>query len=112
MKDDAILKAFMEVAIDKKDPEQTLFMVHKLQELIINLFSLYLLMEAKKHEDHGENCTVLEELPTVIDMFLSDFSKELKDHVRVNLMVNGIALQKTLNEKTHEEIMQMLNQAD
>lgn len=108
---DAILDAFMEVAINQKDPEQTLFMVHKLQELLINLFSLYLLMEAKEHEGH-DNCTVLEELPTVIEMFLAEFSKDLKDHIRVNLMVNGIALQKTHNQKTFDEIMAQLNQAE
>lgn len=108
---DAMIDAFLEVALDQKDPEKTLFMVTKIQELLINMFSLYLLMEAKEHEDHTD-CTVLEELPTAIEMFIADFSKDLRDHIRVNLMVNGIALQKTHNQKTYDEIMKQLNQAE
>jgi hypothetical protein len=107
-----LVDAFLKNATEDGDPEHIVQVLEQLQRITVPLFALYVLLEAKKHEDHDTDCTVLADLPKAIELFISEFSDDVRTHVEINLLANGISLTKTQNQKTYEEIMQKLKQAE
>ena len=103
-RDADIVKAFMEVATASGDPDQIVAMISKLQTLMVSMFSLYILIQAKEHEDH-ENCDSFKEIPHAIDKFIEQLTSDIRLHTTLNLEVNGVTFEKTRNQKAFEEIM-------
>ena len=99
-----IVKAFMEVATASGDPDQIVAMISKLQTLMVSMFSLYILIQAKEHEDH-DDCETMRELPKAIDSFITQLTDDIRLHVGLNLKVNGVVFEKTANQKQYEEIL-------
>lgn len=112
MKDADILKAFLEAATASGDPEHIVQMIGKLQTLMVSMFSLYILMEAKDHEDHKEDCKIMEDIPKAIDSFIEQLTADIRMHVSMNLEVNGVTLQKSHNQIQFERIMDEIKRAE
>jgi hypothetical protein len=109
---DGITELFLKHATEDGDPDHIVAMVEKLQGLIVPMFALYILIEAKNHEDHDSDCEVVKKLPEAVEGFIKQFSDDIRLHVEINLVANGMALTKTHNQKTYDEIMATLNQAE
>ena len=100
-----IVQAFMEAATANGDPEQIVGMIGKLQTIMVSMFSLYILIQAKEHEDHATDGSISEDLPKAVDAFIDQLTSDIRLHVELNLKVNGVVLEKTANQKQYEEIM-------
>lgn len=109
---DHITELFLKHATEDGEPEHVIAMVEKLQSLIVPMFALYILMEAKNHEGHDTDCEVIKKLPEAMEGFIKQFGDDVRMHVEINLLANGLALTKTHNQKTYEEILAKLNQAE
>ncbi len=106
--DEEIIRAFMQAATESGDPDQIVAMISKLQMLMVSMFSMYILIQAKEHEDHTEcthECNVIGELPNAIDSFVEQLTRDIRLHVQMNLEVNDVVIKKTANQKAFEEIM-------
>jgi len=107
---DGITEMFMRQAVDDGDPEHLVHVIGKIQEVLVAMFSLYIIMQGKEHEDH--DCELFKALPEAIEDFKRQLIRDIDLHVFSNMKVNNITLVKTKNQKTYDEIMQMLNQAE
>lgn len=108
LSDVRIIQAFMEAATETGDPDHIVAMISKLQTLMVSMFSLYVLIQAKEHEDHTDcthECDVMDKLPAAVDSFIDQLTADIRIHVSMNLAANGIELEKTANQKVFEEIM-------
>ena len=107
MNNQDIIKLLGELAVNDENAEERLtFTITKGQELTISFFSLYIIYMAKEHEscDKGE-CNVIANIPDTINTFLHQFEKDLREHVELNLKVNGFILDKPHNQQVYEEIL-------
>ncbi|NOQ49934.1 MAG: hypothetical protein GQ553_04655 [Nitrosomonadaceae bacterium] len=103
--DERMITMFLEAATASGDPDQIVSMVGKVQTILVSLFSLYILISAKEHDDHETDCEIMEQLPKAIDSFIAQLTEDIRLHVEMNLKVNGIELEKTANQKQYDEIM-------
>lgn len=107
-----LAEIFLRHAAESGDQEQLTEIISTLQGVIVPLFALYILTEANEHKDHDKDCPVMDSIPSAIDAFCSQFTSDLRLHVELNLAANGFTLNKTTNQKTYEEILKSLNQAE
>jgi len=107
---DNITELFMQHAVEDGDPEHLVHIIGKIQEVLVAMFTLYIIMQGKEHQEH--DCEVFKEIPEAIESFKRQLLKDIDTHIKGNMMVNGITLTKTQNQKTYDEIMAKLNQAE
>jgi hypothetical protein len=103
--DERMITMFLEAATASGDPEQIVSMVGKVQTILVSLFSLYILIAAKDHDDHDTDCEIMAQLPKTIDSFITQLTEDIRLHVGMNLKVNGIELEKTAQQKQYDDIM-------
>jgi len=108
---DSITEMFMQAAVEDGDPEHIIRIIGKIQELLVSMFTLYIIMVGKEHQEH-DNCDTFTSLPDSVKDFKRQLLRDIDVHVQGNCAVNGIVFAKTLNEKTYAEIMKTLNQAE
>ena len=108
---DGITELFMRQAVEDGDPDHIVKVVGKLQELLVSMFTLYIIMVGKEHQEH-DNCETFTSLPDSIEDFKRQLLRDIDVHIQGNCTVNGIVFAKTQNQKTYEEIMKTLNQAE
>jgi len=102
--DGDMIKMFLEAATASGDPDHVVQMVGKVQSILVSLFSLYILIEAKEHEGH-DDCPAMKEIPKAIDSFIEQLTDDIRMHVGANLAVNGVTLEKSHNQEQYEKIM-------
>lgn len=105
MKDKDLLEMFLNAATASGDPDHIVDMISKLQTLIVSMFSLYILIQAKEHEDH-DDCDTMQSLPKTIDSFIEQLTSDVRTHVKLNLAANGVEFEKTHNQLAYERIME------
>ena len=105
---DRIMELMVKMGMDS-DLERLEFIVQESKKLTVTMFALYILKEGKEHEDcDPADCNVIKHIPKAVDNFLKEFSDDLKTHVEMNLLVNGISLNKTINENVRDAILKEL----
>lgn len=108
---DDITELFMRQAVEDGDPDHLVHVIGKIQEVLVAMFSLYIIMVGKEHEGH-DDCDTLASLPEGIESFKRQLIKDIDRHVTSNCAINGIKLVRTTNQKTYDEIMAGLKQAE
>ncbi len=107
---DDITALFLQHAVEDGDPDHLVSIIGKIQEMLVAMFTLYIVMQGKEHKDH--DCDVFDEIPAVIESFKRQLIKDIDTHIAGNMIVNGITLIKSVNEKTYDEIMAKLKQSE
>ena len=108
---DSITEMFMQQAVEDGNPEHIVRIIGKIQELLVSMFTLYIIMQGKEHQEH-DDCDTFAALPDAITDFKRQLLRDIDIHIKGNCAVNGIVFAQTLNEKTYAEIMKTLNQAE
>lgn len=106
-----ITELFLRHAVEMNDPDRLVELISNVQTLLVTLFSLYIIMLGKEHQEH-DDCDTYKFLPDAILDFKRQLINDLDSHVQGNCLVNNIMLAKSTNEKTYEEIMKTLKQAE
>jgi len=110
---DDMLKLLMETATATNDTDKVLEIIQEGQKMTISMFSLYILMEGKEHEDcDPKGCNVIKLIPQTIERFKQQFLDDLDTHLAINLAINNIETgepEETINQKTHREILEEMD---
>lgn len=110
---DKITELFLKSALEQGSPEKVESLIGSVQEVLVSLFSLYIVMQGKEHQSCGDkDCQIIEKLPSVVESFKTQLMHDLDVHVDGNCKVNGIVLEKSHNQRVFDDIMQTLNQAE
>ncbi len=107
---DKLIDLLVKTGMAEAEPEKIQFIVEEAKKLTIAMFSLYILKEAKAHQDcKPSECNVIEHIPEAVDNFLKEFEEEIRIGVELNLTVNGINVVKSHNQEVAEAIMKELD---
>ena len=89
--------------------EQLEYIVKESMKLTVTMFALYILREAKEHEDcDTTDCDVIKRIPEAVENFIKEFADDIRTHIELNLAANGINVEKTVNENVRDAILKQL----
>ena len=89
--------------------EQLEYIVQESKKLTVTMFALYILREAKEHEDcDATECNVIKRIPEAVENFIAEVSEDIRVHIKLNLEANGINVEKTVNENVRDAILKQL----
>ena len=104
---DKITELFLQHAVADGNTDHLIEVIGRIQELLVSMFSLYIIMEGKEHADH-DDCDVLRRLPDCIKEFKEQLIGDLEFHIQGNCLANGIPLKMSHNAQVTADILKAM----